>query len=690
MLLVCVPRMHCPFYFSISGFRPKFRACFGLIGLLLISWTRVAGQSDSSTPRWAFSTGKSTAILSSPAIGLDHTIYFGVEKQTTPMTGLVMAVRPDGSERWHTNTPEEIEGAPAISADGTTLYIGCADGRLYALSTADGSQKWTFDTGRVSAIYCDPAVGPDGTIYVGSTYLQTLQDSVLYAVAPDGTKRWVVSAAGSIEGAPAIATDGTLYFGAGQTVYAVAPDGTYKWTYTTAGLIYAAPAIGADGTVYIGSDGNDFVALTPDGKLKWQFPARIGAGAAIGADGSIYVGTTDGKLYALTAGGQVNPGWPITVGAGIFSIPAVRADGTIIFGSDDRAVHAVNSDGTSKWVAGVGDAVETSPAIDTDGTIYVGSSGGVMYSFVGSGSPFSQYSSWPMFSRDLLHEGLATNPVRGGRLVNLGTRGQAGPGLNLIAGFVLQGAGSKPLLLRAVGPTLSLLNVAQPLADPTLSVHVNLPFAPNYNADWETNANVSDIISTAAAVGAFSLPSGSKDAAILATATGVDAPTNYTMTIDSADGGIGVVLMEVYDTNAIEANPRLLNLSSRGHVGTGENVLIPGIVIGGGGKLRVLVRAVGPGLVQLGVSASSILNQPKLSVYDRHSNLLASNAGWTAGGLKGDLAGAASLVGAFPLPPSSSDSAMILSLDPGQYTFLASGADGGTGEALVEVYALPY
>lgn len=670
------------------------RAIQSRIGTVALFWavsvSSAVGQSDSSTPRWAFSAGKSAVILSSPAIGPDHTVYVGVEYTTTPMTGLIVAVQPNGVERWHVATPEEIEGSPAISADGTTVYIGCADGRLYALNAADGSSKWVFDTGRVSAIYCTPAIGPDGTIYIGSTYLGSSGDSVFYAVSPSGQKRWVVSAAGSVESSPAVAPDGTIYFGAGTTVYAIDRTGEEKWTYTTLGPIYAAPALGGDGTVYIGSDGNDFVALSPYGKVKWQYSASVGAGAAIGADGTVYVGATDGKVYALDSSGKLKAGWPFSTGGAVLSVPAIRADGTVLFGSRDRSFYALNPDGSLKWSTAVGDAIETSAAVDSDGTIYIGSAGGVLYSFSGSGAPLSGFSSWPMLNHDAAHRSVASAPITGARLKNLGTRGQAGPGLDLIAGFVVRGSATKRLLVRAVGPTLSQLGVASPMSNPALTVHVSPQLYPNFNDDWGTNTNATVVADTASAVGAFPLPVGSKDAALVAdAAAGTAPPINYTMTVDSTDGSAGVVLMEVYDADDPNtATSSLVNLSSRGHVGTGENVLIPGFVIGGPGKLHVLARAVGPGLTQLGVNG--VLAQPTVTVFNNDRQPIASNTGWTSGGLNGDLAGAAALVGAFALPDGSADSAMILALDPGAYTFQVSGVNGGTGEALVEVYVLPY
>src|SRR5262249_22999292 len=116
---------------------------------------------------------------------------------------------------------------------------------------------------------------------------------------------------------------------------------------------------------------------------------------------------------------------------------------------------------------------------------------------------------------------------------------------------------------------------------------------------------------------------------------------------------------------------------------TGANILIPGLVIGGSGPLRVLVRAVGPGLTQFGVPG--VLQRPSLSVFSGQRSIL-SNTGWTSEGRKGDLEGAFLYAGAFPLADGSGDSAAVITLNPGAYTIQVSGVGGTTGEVLVEVY----
>jgi hypothetical protein len=189
---------------------------------------------------------------------------------------------------------------------------------------------------------------------------------------------------------------------------------------------------------------------------------------------------------------------------------------------------------------------------------------------------------------------------------------------------------------------------------------------------------------TAATVGAFALPAGSKDAVVLGSLAG----GLYTASVDSPPGDTGVALVEAYDAEPNATGARLVNLSTRAQVGTGDNILIPGLVVGGSDPLRVLVRVVGPGLTAFGVDGA--LARPTMSVFfGAKGNLMLTNTGWSVGVLKGDIAGAAVVVGAFPLADGSTDCAALMTLSSGAYTIQVSGVGSTTGEALVEVYVLP-
>jgi hypothetical protein len=152
-----------------------------------------------------------------------------------------------------------------------------------------------------------------------------------------------------------------------------------------------------------------------------------------------------------------------------------------------------------------------------------------------------------------------------------------------------------------------------------------------------------------------------------------------------------VVLVEAYDAVGGDPTTRLMNLSTRGQVGVGDDALFAGVVVGGTGRSRLLLRAVGPGLTQFGVP--NVLSRPTLALYRQASGngqqLLRTNAGWTSEGVTYDLAAAAQAVSAFPLAESSVDCAMVVTVDPGPYTLQVSGLGATSGEALVEIYVLP-
>ncbi len=125
-----------------------------------------------------------------------------------------------------------------------------------------------------------------------------------------------------------------------------------------------------------------------------------------------------------------------------------------------------------------------------------------------------------MFRRDTARAGRATALPSGGRLINLSTRAQAGPGVNLIPGFVVAGSVAKTFLIRAVGPTLAAFEVPGPLADPTLELHTTIAGQDAIvaqNDNWgDESSQAAALATAAAATGAFPLPAGSLDAALLA------------------------------------------------------------------------------------------------------------------------------------------------------------------------------
>jgi hypothetical protein len=181
-------------------------------------------------------------------------------------------------------------------------------------------------------------------------------------------------------------------------------------------------------------------------------------------------------------------------------------------------------------------------------------------------------------------------------------------------------------------------------------------------------------------VGAFPLASGSADSALLLNL----APGAYTMQISGVAQSTGVALGEVYEVGSSGASA--LNLSTRGFVGAGA-ALINGLAVTGTAPQQVLVRGDGPALA--GFSVANPLAKPVLQLFDSAGNLIATNSGWSTNANAVQIASTAANVGAFALAPGSADSALLVTLQPGNYTVMITGAAGATGIALAETYAVP-
>jgi hypothetical protein len=253
-------------------------------------------------------------------------------------------------------------------------------------------------------------------------------------------------------------------------------------------------------------------------------------------------------------------------------------------------------------------------------------------------------------------------------LANVSVRTSLATGQALIVGAVISG-GIKPILARAGGPALNQFGL-QGMADPRIDLFTTSATPIAINNDW-----ASPLAATFTEVGAFAYQPGSKDAALRQVIGG-------SFTVQTTGTGPGAVLVELYDINGGTA-ARMINVSTRNYVGTGADVLIAGFAINGRGTKNLIVRGIGPGLRQFGLSG--VLEDPKIQVYDGNSSLVSSNDNWASA-----LGVAFNSVGAFGLPANSKDAALLVTLGAGSsYTVVLSGADGGTGEALLEVYELP-
>ncbi len=270
-------------------------------------------------------------------------------------------------------------------------------------------------------------------------------------------------------------------------------------------------------------------------------------------------------------------------------------------------------------------------------------------------------------------------PADPGRLINMSIRTNAGTDDNtLIVGVGLGGAGTtgtKAVLFRAVGPTLGVFGVGGALTDTVMTV-VRDGTQVAQNDDWAGGFDFGS-------VGAFGFSGATpRDSAIY---NGAIANASYSILITGKNNETGVALAEIYDATPpatyTRTTPRLVNVSARTEVGTGDRILIAGFVIGGTTPVRVLVRAVGPTLGAFGVTGTLV--DPRLEILTGTTRV-AENDNWLAA----DAATFGS-VGAFALNAGSRDAALVTALMPGSYTAQISGVGATTGVALVEVYELP-
>ena len=274
-------------------------------------------------------------------------------------------------------------------------------------------------------------------------------------------------------------------------------------------------------------------------------------------------------------------------------------------------------------------------------------------------------------------------PERAGNpITNLSTRGHTGTGENtLILGLVIDGHAPKPVLVRGAGPALRGFGVDQASADPSIVVFESgSNQALGANDNWGNALDLSRLQQVTTDVGAFAFVSGSRDAALVA-----DLPSGvYTFQVQ---GAAGIALAEIYDAANHEAG-QMVNLSTRGSVGSAEDALIAGFVISGTSPVQILMRAIGPGLAEFGVVTPA--TAPTLQLVHQSSagnEELARNQGWMTHPSASAIEGISQQIGAFPLAHSSADSALLLTLQPGVYSAVMSqSSELGSGIGLLEIY----
>jgi hypothetical protein len=271
-------------------------------------------------------------------------------------------------------------------------------------------------------------------------------------------------------------------------------------------------------------------------------------------------------------------------------------------------------------------------------------------------------------------------------LRNISTRAFVQTGDNvLIGGFIIQGSGTKRVIIRAIGPELTQYGVPNPLFNPTLELHNATGALIASNDDWMhtiiggiiTTNQVQDIMNSGYA------PTDGRESAII----GDLPPGNYTAILRGVDNMTGVALVEVYDLSP-GTGPILANISSRAFVQQNDDVMIGGFIVQGAQSKRVIIRAIGPELAHYGISDA--LADPTLELHDQAGALIASNDNWQTTIIGGIITAnqVQEIMNSGYAPTEPSESAIIATLAPGRYTAIVRGKNIIVGVALVDLYDL--
>jgi len=495
------------------------------------------------------------------------------------------------------------------------------------------------------------------------------------------------------------------------TFTAVATDNSNATSPSGSTVVDVAPAAGGLGTVeYFGTYGNGgmfayaivdgtvgtFIGYTNGTPTALYYPdLSVSSGGGFAATAVNKVVPVSGTASVTGVEGTLNPGGTIFIGAltqiGSVAVAGGFYSGSLVGQATSQVTAIVGS--SSQIMVYVGEGAYSdagSGTIDSSGhfTITTGA-GNTLTGVLNSSNGFmsGSLSGGPggTFNAAIVSGGTFSDGV----LANLSTRAPIGTGANImIAGFTVGGTASKQLLIRADGPALTALGLTGAIAATQLNVYGTASSTTpiDTNIGWSSNAtNASQVTAADLLTGAFALTAGSSDSAL----TSTFAPGAYTAQVSGVGSDTGVGLVEIYDmdTPTPFTTKKLINVSTRASVGTGQSVAIAGFEITGSASKRLLIRGAGPGLAAMGVTGS--LTAAHLQLMNKSGNLIRENFSWQLGNGTALVDAAELATGAFTYASGSADAAILIVLPPGTYTAELSGAGSASGVGLIEVYEVP-
>jgi hypothetical protein len=498
------------------------------------------------------------------------------------------------------------------------------------------------------------------------------------------------------------------------TLTAVATDNSGLVSTSNSVVVEAAPSTGGvNTTTYFGtyagvspSDTGEFAFVISDGTsgtyigIPGTYPASpisFMPDIKINSSGLFSDSGIKGTATAQGVTGNLLPGKEFYIGGaslpGSYGVASGYYMGSLVNQANSSVAAIVGADGSMAVYVASGTSTDAAyglaGTIGPDGSFTMGTAGN--NTITGTVDPVRSVINATLSGSaggTVLAGRISGGVFSDGTLRNISTRGSVGSGTNeMVAGFYVGGTAPKNLLIRAVGPGLTNFGVTGAIPTTQLSIDQGTSLIAT-NTGWSsTTANALAVASAEIGSGTFALANGSADSAIV----GSFAPGAYTATVTGAKAtDTGVALVEVYDLDnytPFTAN-KLLNVSTRGIVGPGNGVMIGGFIINGSTPKKVLIRAAGPGLGAV-AGVTNFLATPRLQLFDNSATELRENFAWQTGNDNDLVIAAAKASGAFPFAPGSADSAILMVLNPGQYTVEVSGPGSATGMALVEVYEVP-